>query len=347
MKIPKEISDRIVVVGIDPAGKGGISTVISQQKAMMESFNFVKVAAEGWRKFVLPFKALMQSFTYLPKKYKVVHVHACSDSDFYRSSMFIYLFKLMGKKVIMHMHGAMFEDFYRSHPSLVRNVCSKCDMVVTVSNYFVNFFKTEKLCRTVELLHNSIQPRNISTPAATSNKFIFSYFGAIDDRKGIFECIEAIGENVDSFRGIAEFRIGGNGNIDRLKSMIDRYGISDIVKYLGWINAEGKDKLLSDTDVFVHPSKFESFGISILEAMDYGLPIITTTNGGITDLVTDGVNGITVDAGSSRQIASAMLRLMNDSQLRRQLGFQSSERAKAFYPDNIAKRLLHIYSSLL
>lgn len=348
MKVPREISDRVLVVGIDPTGKGGVATVIRQQQKMMESFNFLKIAKEGWQKYILPAVAMAKSPMYLPSKYEIVHVHACSDIDFYRSALFIYLFKAMGKKVIMHMHGAMFENFYHNNPSLVRKVCGKCDMIVTVSNYFVRFFESEKLNRCVRLLHNNIEPH---IACKSSNKpdgmTIFSYFGAIDDRKGIFECIEAIGENAEEFRGKAEFHLGGNGNVARLESMITKYGIDDIVKFHGWIGPAEKHELLSNTDVFLHPSKFESFGISILEAMDYGLPIITTETGGITDLVTDGINGLTVKPGDSQMIATAMLRLMSDSDLRQKLGAESARRAKTFYPDPTAQKLTDLYTELL
>lgn len=348
MSVPQSISDRVLVVGIDPTGRGGISTVISEQSKMMESFHFLKIAAPGWRKFVLPVVALLKSPRYLSKRFHIVHIHACSGTDFYRASMFIALFKAMGKKVMMHMHGGMFEDFYSRHPQLVRAVCGRCDAVVAVSDYFVRFFEREQLNNHVRLLHNSVQPHNLCTPdAPRRGRFIFSYFGSINDNKGIFECIDAIGHNVADFRGKAEFHLGGNGDVKRLQDMINSYGIEDIVKFHGWIGPEEKHRLLSMTDVFVHPSKFESFGISILEAMDYGLPVITTATGGIPDLVRDGVNGLTVEPGNSRQIADAMLRLMDDPDLRHSLGAESARRARNFYPDATADRLTAIYRELL
>jgi len=109
--ILENISSHIIVAGIDYHGKGGVSTVISCQKDMMETFNFLKLQQPGWRKYVLPFVAVLKAFRYLPTRYKIVHIHSASYSDFYRSGIFVLLFKLFRKKVILHIHGAEFEKF--------------------------------------------------------------------------------------------------------------------------------------------------------------------------------------------------------------------------------------------
>ncbi len=96
--IPENISSHIIVAGIDYHGKGGVSTVISCQKDMMETFNFLKLQQPGWRKYVLPFVAVLKAFRYLPTRYKIVHIHSASYSDFYRSGIFVLLFKLFRKK---------------------------------------------------------------------------------------------------------------------------------------------------------------------------------------------------------------------------------------------------------
>lgn len=347
MIITKDISNKIVVVGVDPNGQGGISTVISRQRQMMETFHFVKVAAAGWRKYFLPVTALFKSLSYISSKYKIAHVHAASGSDFYRSAVFILLFSLMGKSVVLHMHGAMFEEFFRYHPGFVKFVVSRCASVITVSRYFVNFFLQSGLHDKVSLLHNTIEPHRAMNNRNDNGRIIFSYFGALDNRKGIFECIDAIGRHPDSFRGKAEFHLGGNGDTARLQMMIERYGIYDIVKFRGWLDEEDKHRLLSSTDVFVHPSRFESFGISILEAMDYGLPVVTSNVGGIPDLVTDGENGLIVTPGDCGEIYQAMIKLMDSPDLRRQLGAESARRAREFYPDKIATSLKSIYQDLL
>ena len=253
--IPENISSHIIVAGIDYHGKGGVSTVISCQKDMMETFNFLKLQQPGWRKYVLPFVAVLKAFRYLPTRYKIVHIHSASYSDFYRSGIFVLLFKLFRKKVILHIHGAEFEKFHAHNPRSVNYICHKADMLVTVSNYFVNFLKRVNLNDNVALLHNSI-PTII---AKTNNNcthpdtLILSYFGVITGRKGIFEVLEAIAICKNRLHTNIEFHIGGNGEIDRMHDTISRLGLQDTVIYDGWLGENEKKQLLEKSDIFIHP----------------------------------------------------------------------------------------------
>ncbi len=347
--IPENISSHIIVAGIDYHGKGGVSTVISCQKDMMETFNFLKLQQPGWRKYVLPFVAVLKAFRYLPTRYKIVHIHSASYSDFYRSGIFVLLFKLFRKKVILHIHGAEFEKFHAHNPRSVNYICHKADMLVTVSNYFVNFLKRVNLNDNVALLHNSI-PTII---AKTNNNcthpdtLILSYFGVITGRKGIFEVLEAIAICKNRLHTNIEFHIGGNGEIGRMHDTISRLGLQDTVIYDGWLGENEKKQLLEKSDIFIHPSYFESFGISILEAIGHGIPVITTAVGGITDLVTDRFNGIVVEPGNVEQIAEAIIYLANHPEERLRLGANASKHAANFYHEKIAEKLQDIYTPLL
>lgn len=348
--IPHNICSHVVVAGIDYNGKGGVSSVIAAHKDMMESFNFLKLQIPGWRKYLMPAIAMVKSLRFLPRRYKIVHIHSASYSDFYRSGLFLLLFKLFGKKVIFHIHGAEFEKFHAANKRSVSFICRKADMLVTVSNYFVDFLKREQLNSNVRLLHNSIS-KPIPTPLKRDEKgsdtLELSYFGVITDRKGIFEVLEAIALCKQRLDTKLRFRIGGNGEVRRMYKTIEQLGLQDTVVYEGWLGEKEKTALLESSDIFIHPSHFESFGISILEAIGYGVPVITTATGGITDLVTDGFNGIMVEPGNVNQIADAITRLANNPEERKRLSINALAHSENFHHDRIAQNLQSIYQSML
>lgn len=349
--IGKQITDKIVVVGTSPDGRGGVASVIASHKRMMESFNFIKIHVDSPLKFVLPLTGAIKSLRFVSRRYKVAHIHSSSYSDFYRCSLFVILFKALGKKVILHMHGANFDRFYGEGRAYVRKIFRMSDEVLAVSSYYANFMRSHHLNDNVKCLHNGIAGRKQdAAPVVTlrgDGVVNLAYFGAIDDRKGIFDALEAIGEERDYFSGKIRFRIGGIGNLQKLNSIVEKYGLQEIVEYLGWIDPAGKEQLLESTDLFVHPSRAESFGISILEAMDFGLPIITTNVGGIPDLVSDGVNGVVVAPGDKPRIREAIIKLINDPLLRSELGANSKLAAKKFYFPSIERQLKDVYQSLL
>ena len=136
------------------------------------------------------------------------------------------------------------------------------------------------------------------------------------------------------------------GDTNSMNEFIQQHQLSSFIKYHGWVDNERKEKLFQTADIFVHPSIFESFGISILEAMSYQLPIIATPVGGITDLVENNVNGILIEPGNKKQLYEAILFLLDHPEYLSEMGHQSGKKAEKFYPPAIEKQLDHLYQSL-
>lgn len=114
-----------------------------------------------------------------------------------------------------------------------------------------------------------------------------------------------------------------------LKPEIDRQiaalGIADRVRFTGFIYEDAVKKEITAAHLFVHPSRTTSVGDregvpnAILEAMATGLPVVATRHGGIPEAVTDGESGLLVPEDDSPALATAMLRVIEDDDLRRRL----------------------------
>lgn len=348
--ISKNISSRIVSIGPSLKGKGGIAILISSLATMFDPFYFI-VSLQGNTKIRKLFVLIMAEFELiyycLFKGINIVHIHTGSGIDFFRNAIFVCTAKIFGKKIIIHIHGGDFEAFYRRHPILVRYVCLKANMLITVSKPFVELLYSNHLNERISLLHNLISPPVLTPKKRINERIVFLFIGRIDETKGIFDVLECIAENKSYFEDKITLEIGGTGDVERMHNLIINNGLETFVHFCGWVSGEQKQQCFSQADIFIHPSYIESFGIAILEAMSYGLPIITTSIGGIPDLVQNGENGITVEPGNKEQIRNAMQRLLEDVILREQLGLVSSEKAINFYPDKIEQKLHDIYVELL
>ena len=108
----------------------------------------------------------------------------------------------------------------------------------------------------------------------------------------------------------------------------------------------------SSSDIFVMPSKatldnFESFGIVFAEAGACGKPVIGGRSGGMSDAIVDGVTGLLVDPGNVEEVAEAILKLLQDRELARQMGERGRRRAvEDLSWERVTERLEQLLSGL-
>ena len=85
-------------------------------------------------------------------------------------------------------------------------------------------------------------------------------------------------------------------------------------------------------DVYLHPSRAESFGLAVLEAMACGTPVVASNVGGIPEIVQDGVSGLLVAVGDADALAAAALCVLNDRDVRERLAAAGAQRARTVFP---------------
>lgn len=161
------------------------------------------------------------------------------------------------------------------------------------------------------------------------------YLGYLIPRKGIEYLIEAY-QSLD--RPDTSLIIAGKGESrSKLESMSSNR--EDIV-FTGFVSGEDKKKVYKSASVFVLPTLFDPWGLVINEAMEFGLPIITTDRAGAAEeLVKD--NGFVVPARDPEAIIDSIQKLLNDDELRKNMGRNSTEIIKTFDLDYGVKTFMN------
>lgn len=96
--------------------------------------------------------------------------------------------------------------------------------------------------------------------------------------------------------------------------------ILDVCRYLGRKYGDEKNAIFANADIFIHPTTEDCFPLVLLEAMSYGLSIVTTNEGGIPDIVNDGINGLICERQNPESLANSIAMLLLDSELRKRMG---------------------------
>jgi glycosyltransferase involved in cell wall biosynthesis len=173
-----------------------------------------------------------------------------------------------------------------------------------------------------------------------SGYFVVGHIGAlVVEDKGQNYIIEAA-KKLKNSRYIKFIFVGSGKDEKILKSQVEKYDIDNVV-FEGFKDNVGD--YLSLFDLFLFPSLNEGLGSILLDAMYFAKPIIATNVGGILDIIKDGYNGILINPKSADEISDAIMRLYEDSGLRKRLSENAKKESKQFSMEHLVNKYIERY----
>lgn len=163
--------------------------------------------------------------------------------------------------------------------------------------------------------------------------------GRLVKRKGFDFLIKTIKNTPDNVHALI---IGEGPEKDSLANLAQELNVSDRVHFLGFVSETRKFQYLQNSDIYILSSLHEGFGIVLQEAMQVGLPIISTDNGGQVDLIKEGKNGYLVRFGDTEALAKMINKFEQDYQLKLNFSDYNKEEIKKFEDKRICKEYLGI-----
>jgi len=136
--------------------------------------------------------------------------------------------------------------------------------------------------------------------------------GRLYARKGLFTLIESMPAVVNRFKN-AKFIISGKGQSDEMRKLIahaEKIGVKDSIIFTGYYPDKKLPKLYQAADVFAFSTFYEHHPFAVLEALSTGLPVVTTSVGGIPETIESGKNGFLVEPFNPKQFADRILYLL-------------------------------------
>lgn len=340
--------------------RGGIGAVLSVYSEYFSPFNFVATYPEAKLKYKLGslpiyiFACCNLFFTLLlQRNIRLVHIHSAAKGSFYRKyGVFLIAKYLFHKKVIFHSHGSELKDFYQRRTGLsrcmFRHFIEMADCIICLSAEWKQFYDSNFTPRKIVILENIVErPKKYANGTTCVPYISFLFLGFIGSRKGVFDLLEVIVEHKSALKGKAKFYIGGNGEVDRLIEMIGKYDLQEIVNFTGWVDTIKKQQIICDCDVYILPSYNEGLPISILEAMSYGKPVISTIVGGIPEVVKNDRNGFLIKPGDKIALWNAIQHFLVEPDLAKIMGNYSLSLIEPYFAKNVINKLGGLYSELL
>jgi glycosyltransferase involved in cell wall biosynthesis len=169
--------------------------------------------------------------------------------------------------------------------------------------------------------------------------------GRLHPAKGTDALLYALKEVRKQSANLECYILGDGPERQRLIELAGDLGLNKSVFFTGYV--ENPYGWLQTADIFVSPSRWETFGIAIAEAMALGLSVVATATDGANDIITDKVDGLLVPVGNAHALAEAVIDLLNKPGLRQKLGTQAKLGAQQFNAPLIAQRYMMVLERLL
>ena len=255
------------------------------------------------------------------------------STPFYKDFIVVMWIKMLCPRIVAHFHNkgvARRQDRWLDD-KLYRLFFHKMQVILLSERLYPDMQKYVKRSN-VFICPNGI-PRIAALPVAHRQPRIL-FLSNILREKGcitVLEVLKRLKENGVDF--VCD--IGGGETADFTRESyqkeIDARGLTDRVTYYGPLYHQFKWTTFGRADIFFFPTRNEAFPLVILEAMQYHLPIVTSPEGGIPDMVEDGVNGYVCDFDDTEAMVQRLTQLLDNDEQRRRMGEKGFRRYQDYY----------------
>jgi glycosyltransferase involved in cell wall biosynthesis len=172
------------------------------------------------------------------------------------------------------------------------------------------------------------------------------FVSTIEPRKNVPTLLMAYKQLLDNYRAPVNLALGGDKGwlSDEVFALVDKLGLQERVRFLGHVSPEDLLGLYNAAQVLVHPAFYEGFGLTPLEAMACGTPVIVSNTSSLPEVVGDAA--LLVEPTDVDGLAVAIWRVLSDPGLRKQMIQKGLQRARSFSWQKTAQETLEIYRRL-
>ena len=211
-----------------------------------------------------------------------------------------------------------------------------------VSRYFPGDYR---------IIPNGVDVARFSHPAAPiahlqDGKLNLLFVGRLEKRKGLIHLLKAF-KNVKQELPNTRLVVVGPGEHHHFEKLAQKENLGDVI-FTGYVTNEELPSYYHAADVFCSPATGgESFGIILLEAMSVGKPVVASAIDGYASVMTDGDEGLLVPPKDEKALSAALIKLLKDEPLRREMGNRGKDRAKKCSWPNVAEMVNDYYNSVI
>ncbi len=235
-----------------------------------------------------------------------------------------------------------------NHPQIKKIICVSRKIKEIVSEVIENKNKITVIYSGIDL-NKRIKPQNSLRKKyqVADNCPVIANISALAEHKDYPTFLATAEEYIHRYNDhIQFFIIGGDaGEKENIQSIIQSSGLQKNITLTGYL--PDAHQYLSEIDVFLFTSKEEGLGTTLLDAMLYNTPIISTAAGGIPEIIQDGKNGLLCNIGDHNCLAQNIYHVLHTKTLRDNIIRSGVTKVKSFSKESMTEKTLEVYKSVL
>lgn len=332
---------RVLFVCNFKPGVGGISgQVEALQRHLVEEGHTADVFScrgSAMKRLLMPF-TLFQKL----RHYDVAHIHCCSGWGFLPAVLGVGIARIARKRTILTYHGGGGSTFFAKHERLVKHYLMHTDANVVLSGFLGNVFDKYRI-------PYSIIPNIIELDETLYRKRLTLKpdFICIRSHEEIYNipCILRGFKRVQERIPNATLTLVGDGSLhDTLVAQASRMGL-DNVRFTGRVANSEIYNYLNKTDIMLSSPTVDNMPVSLLEAMNAGLLVISSNVGGVPYMIDNGRTGFLFPSNDDSALANCMLRALENIQDALCIMEAAHHEVKKYSWPNVREPLLSLYQA--
>lgn len=290
-------------------------------------------------------------------QYDIVHVHAANETVGYCLAYALCRRGASRPRFVMSIYSPRVHAFPRSPGEVITALsCRYTDLVLSLSEFSRKDISraygvpSSKITVTYAGVDSSFLDLGLARTRREDDPFSLLYCGRLNgprEQKGIDVLVTAL-PMVVRHHDVVLSIVGAGPRLEQYRALAEELNVSSHVKFLGFVEHERMPAYYAEADLFVLPSRRESFGLVLAEAMACGLPVVATTAGAIPEVVEDRGTGVLVPPDDPDALAEAITSLLSDPPKMKVMGTKGKARVeKHFTWDRVAERVIEGYQRVL
>lgn len=240
----------------------------------------------------------------IAKKYDVLHIHCCSGWGFLPAVVGISVGRLLKKRIVLTYHGGGGEKFFEKHHTLLRICLTRTDSNIVLSGFLAKVFDSHRL--PYSIIPNIIELDDKQFRHRDNIKPNFICTRAHEPLYNI-PCILKAFQTVQANLHEATLTLVGDGSQHAaLMQISDELGLRNIT-FTGRVDNKDIYCYLNQSDIFISSPTVDNMPVSVLEAMNAGLLVISSRVGGLPYMINDGESGLLFESDDHTRLAEKML----------------------------------------